>query len=65
MVKTKYLLNSFLTKDIAFVTHLTKMFQPLIVYTIKGELYCKIGRKSNRQFLIFLKFFPKKLFISH
>ena len=62
MVKTKYLLNSFLTKDLAFITHLTKMFQPLIVYTVKGELYCKIGRKSNRQFLIFLKYHTNTLF---
>ena len=62
MIKTKYLLNSFVSKDVAFVTQLTKMFQPLIVYTVKGELYCKISRKSNRQFLIFLKYHTNTLF---
>jgi len=62
MIKTNYTLNSSLTKDKAFVTHLTKMFQPLIVYTVKGELYCKINRNSNKQFLTFLKYHTNTLF---
>ena len=62
MLKTRYTLNSNLAKDQAFLTHLTKMFQPLIVYTVKGELYCKISRNSNKQFLIFLKYHTNTLF---
>jgi len=62
MTKTHYTLNTNLTKDKAFVTHLTKMFQPLIVYTVKGELYCKISRNSNKQFIIFLKYHTNTLF---
>ncbi len=34
----------------------------MIVYTVKGEIYCKVNRKSSKQFLIFLKYHTNTLY---
>jgi NADH-quinone oxidoreductase subunit C len=62
MKNTSILLNSFISEDRRFTQYLTTVFQPLIVYSIKGELYCKVDRKSSKQFLIFLKYHTNTLY---
>ena len=62
MQNTKAISNSLLFEDIQYTKYLTKLFQPLIVYTIKGEIYCKVNRKSSKHFLIFLKYHTNTLF---
>lgn len=47
---------NFLDKDINFSVYLTKLFQPLIVYSIEGELYCRVNKEEAKHFLFFLKY---------
>jgi NADH-quinone oxidoreductase subunit C len=62
MKTTTVLSNSFIFEDHNFMKYLTNVFQPLIVYSIKGEIYCKVDRKTSKQFLIFLKYHTNTLF---
>jgi NADH:ubiquinone oxidoreductase subunit C len=51
-----------LSKDLQFTSYLSKIFPPILIYSIKGEIYCKVSRKSNKHFLIFLKYHSHTLF---
>ena len=65
MFKTPIAFNpnsSALISNTTFVTYLTKVFQPIIVYSINGELYCKVNVTSSKRFLLFLKYHTNTLY---
>jgi NADH:ubiquinone oxidoreductase subunit C len=51
-----------LRKEIIFTSDFTKMFQPLIVYSIEGEFFCKINKDNVKNFLFFLKYYTNTYF---
>jgi NADH:ubiquinone oxidoreductase subunit C len=54
--------KSLIRKEINFILNLTKMFQPLIVYSIEGEVYCKLNKDNVKSFLFFLKYYTNTYF---
>ncbi len=62
MKQTQYLSNSFLSEDFHYTKYLRTVFQPVLVYTIKGEIFCKVSNKSSKHFLIFLKYHTNALY---